>query len=423
MTEKGQSEPNSTGKRPRLVVYSTLFPHAGRPSAGLFIRERMFRVAQRLPLVVVSPQPWFPFQGLIRRWRPHFRPPALRREVQEGIEVFFPRFLSVPGLGKGLDGLLMALGSLATMRRLKRRFGFDIIDAHFAYPDGYAATLLGRWFGVPVTVTLRGTEVPQSRVPVLRRRITQALACANRVFSVSESLRRHVVDLGIDPAKVRVVGNGVDVEKFHAMPRAEARHALGIPQDVPVLVSVGGLTERKGFHRVIELLPILRQAFPRLQYLVVGGGSAEGDWGERLRRQVVELGLEDAVRFLGIVPPNELKVPLSAANVFVLATRNEGWANVFLEAMACGLPVVTTDVGGNREVVSRPDLGNIVPFGKADALRVALEDALRKSWDHRAIVEYANANAWERRVDTLCAEFAQVVRLSPAGAMRQESTR
>ena len=128
---------------PRLVVFTTLFPHAGQPVAGLFVRERMFRVAKVLPLTVVAPVPWFPLQGLLRRWKPGFRPAAPRSEVQDGIEVRYPRFFSVPGAFKWLDGFFMALGCLPTMRRLKRSFAFNVIDAHFAYPDGYAATLLG----------------------------------------------------------------------------------------------------------------------------------------------------------------------------------------------------------------------------------------------------------------------------------------
>jgi teichuronic acid biosynthesis glycosyltransferase TuaC len=172
-----------------------------------------------------------------------------------------------------------------------------------------------------------------------------------------------------------------------------------------VLISVGGLVERKGFHRVIECLPSLRERFPGLQYLVVGGASAEGDWGARLRELVTYLKLDDVVRFLGSIAPAELKVPLSAADVFVLATRNEGWANVFLEAMACGLPVVTTDVGGNAEVVSDPELGTIVPFGDGEALRNALERALQTNWDRQRILAYAQANSWEQRVGVLVSNF------------------
>lgn len=401
---------------PRILVFSTLFPSPAQPTAGVFIRERMFRVARRLPLVVVSPRPWFPLQGLIRRFRPHFRVPAPGFELHQGVEIHRPRFLSVPGLFRGLDSLSMALASFRLLRRLQRAERFNLIDAHFAYPDGHAATLLGRWLSVPVSITLRGTEVPLSRTRWRRDLMARGLRDADHVFSVSDSLRRHVGQLGIDPARVEVVGNGVDNDRFHPVPRDEARKALDLPAAAPVLISVGGLVERKGFHRVIECLPALRDAYPGLQYLIVGGPGPEGDWSERLRALVAEHGLQDTVRFLGSIAPDKLKGPLSASDVFVLATRNEGWANVFLEAMACGLPVVTTDVGGNREVVCNDRLGTVVPFGDPGALQAALHDALGRDWDRAAIRAHARANDWEARVDALCAAFDEMLRARVAAA-------
>lgn len=395
-----------------LVVFSSLFPSAARPGAGLFIRERMFRVAAHLPLAVVSPQPWFPGQVLIRRLRPGYRPQAPALEVQQGIRVYHPRFLAVPGVLRSLDGWSMALASLLLLRRLKAE-GARLIDAHFAFPDGEAATWLGRWLGLPVTITLRGTEVPHSRDPGLRPRLVRTLRAAARVFSVSDSLRRLALELGVAAEKTDVVGNGVDVRRFHPVGRAEARARLGLPDDAKVLVSVGGLVERKGMHRVIDCLPALLARHPGLHYLVVGGAGPEGDMRGELEAQARRLGLAERVHFLGEVLPDALKWPLSAADVFVLATRNEGWANVFLEAMACGLPVVTTDVGGNREVVCRDELGSVVPFGDAAALQRALDTALAREWDRAAILAYAQANQWDRRVAQLLRAYAPL--LAPAG--------
>lgn len=395
----------TTAGGPRLIVFSSLFPSSVQPHAGLFIRERMFRVARHLPLVVVSPRPWFPGQALIRRLRPGYRPQPGRLEQQQGIEVHFPRFFALPGLLRQLDGFMMALASLATLWRLKRQ-GYNLIDAHFAYPDGYAATLLGRWLGLPTSITLRGTEVPHNRNPALRMRVAKALARATRVFSVSDSLRQLAISLGMPAAKGRVIGNGIDLDRFQPVPRDAARRRFGLSDDAKVLVSVGALVERKGFHRVIECLPELLVDEPNLQYLIVGGANPEGDMLPELRAQVATAGLEAQVHFLGALPPEELKWPLSAADVFVLATRNEGWANVFLEAMACGLPVVATDVGGNREVVCRPELGTIVPFGERAALTTALRDALRRAWPREAILDYAAENAWDTRVRILLEEFS-----------------
>lgn len=391
-----------------LVVFSSLFPSAVRPGAGLFIRERMFRVAQHRLLVVVSPQPWFPGQSLIRRLRPGYRPQAPSMEIQAGIRVYHPRFLSVPGLLRQLDGWSMALGSFLLLKRLKAE-GARLIDAHFTYPDGEAATRLGRWLGLPVTITLRGTEVPHSKNPALRPRLARTLKAAAHVFSVSDSLRRLAVELGALAEKTEVVGNGVDTERFHPVGRTAARNRYGLPENAKVMVSVGALVERKGMHRVIDCLPQLIKHHPNLHYLIVGGGSPEGDNRAELTAQVARLGLAGHVHFLGALPPDELKWPLSASDVFVLATRNEGWANVFLEAMACGLPVVTTDVGGNAEVVCRDELGSIVPYGDTAALQQALDAALNKDWDRTAILDYARANQWDKRVAQLCCEFSHLI--------------
>lgn len=397
--------PEAPAGAPHVVVLSSLFPHAGQPGAGLFVRERAFRLGERLPLTVVSPVPWFPFQRLLRKLRPGSRPDAPRQETQRGFEVRFPRFLSVPLVLRRLDGLAMALGAWPLLRRLRRDGRLDVIDAHFGYPDGYAAGLLGRWLDVPVTITLRGTESRHAQDPVLRPLLARGLKRADRVFSVSESLRQVALQLGVEPDRTRVVGNGVDIARFSQLPQADCRAALGLPAQGPVLITVGGLVERKGFHRVMAVLPELLQDLPTLKYLVVGGPSPEGDWTEQLKQMARELRLQDCVHFTGPLPPDALRRVLSAADVFVLSTRNEGWANVFLEAMACGLPVVTTDVGGNAEVVCRPELGHVLPFDDAPALAAALKKALRQQWDRAAIRRHAEANVWDRRIDDLMSEF------------------
>ncbi len=400
---------------PPVVVLSRLFPHSGQPGAGLFIRERMFRVARHLPLVVVAPVPWFPGQGLIRRFRPHFRPSAPRFEVQEGIPVYCPRFFSLPGAAKRLDSSFMALACLRLLRRLRRQGAAGIIDAHFGYPDGHAAALLGRWTGLPFTVTFRGTEPRQARTPGLRARLQRTVDGAARVFTVADSLNRLARELASDPAKVQTIPNGVDTRRFRPFPRTGSRRALGLPENGPVLITVGTLVERKGVHRVLAVLPDLRTRFPNLQYLVVGGPGPEGDASVFLRQRARELGIGGAVRFLGPVPPERLSLPLSSADVFVLATRNEGWANVFLEAMACGLPVVTTDVGGNREVVTGDHLGQVVPFGDQTALGKALGQVLEADWDRTAIRRHAEKNGWEGRVAALVCALREVDESEGAG--------
>ncbi len=398
--DRGGNTPD--GRRSmHVVVLSNLFPSAVQPVAGLFVRERMFRLGQRVNLCVVAPAPWFPLQGVLRFFRHHFRPGAPRYEKQSGFDVWYPRFFSFPGVLKSFDAILMALGAYPRMRALRRAGRLDLIDAHFAFPDGCAAVMLGRWLGVPVSVTLRGSEVRQARDPYLARRLAAGLHGAQRIFAVAGSLKTVAVNLGIPAEKIEVVGNGVDAELFAPIERSLARTRLQIADNSKVLVSVGGLVPGKGFHRVIEVLPALVQRFPGLVYLVVGGPSLAGDMRAALAAQVERLDLSDHVRFMGQIPPQELAGILSAADVFVLATANEGWANVFLEAMACGLPVVTTEVGGNREVVCSAEVGTLVPFGDAVALREAVATALEHPWDRQAIRRFAERNSWTPRIDQI----------------------
>ncbi|MTW21191.1 glycosyltransferase [Allochromatium palmeri] len=402
-------EPIGQNRRSHIVVLSSLFPSRLQPQAGLFVRERMFRVSEHIPVAVIAPTPWFPFQSILRRWRPHFRPGAPHYERQDAHDVWYPRFISIPSLLKQFDGLAMALGAWPRLRALHRAGRLDLIDAHFGYPEGYAAVKLGRWLGVPVTITLRGTEARHARDPKLAPLLKSALEDATHIFAVAESLKQVAIELGVPSSKIEVIGNGVDTQRFRPFDRQQARTQLGLPADAPILISVGGLVERKGFHRVIAHLPRLIEHWPNILYLIVGGPSAEGNNRSELETLAAQLGVEQHVRFLGTVAPDQLAIPLSAADVFVLSTRNEGWANVFLEAMACGLPVVTTDVGGNREVVSDPRLGIVVPFDDSGALLAALADALARDWDRAAIRRYAETNDWGERVARLCLALNRII--------------
>lgn len=412
------SERRADMTRPRIAVLSSVFPSAGQPLLGLFVRERMFRVAKHADIVVISPLPWFPGQSILGRFKAAFRPGAPALEVQDGIAVYHPRFVSVPGLLKFLDGPLEAVAAYFCIRRLGGRSRFDLIDAHFVHPDGVAAWLVGRFLSIPYTITLRGqlAWLPKTRLRMALAR--RAMAGAAMIFTVSASLRRSAIELGAAPGRVRVMANGVNLHRFYPEDRAAARQRLGLSPDDIVLISVGGLSERKGFHRVIEVLPRLVAEHPRLKLLIAGGATAEGDWGPRLRTMTRELGLDDHVRFLGPLPPDELRVAYSSADVFVLATRMEGWANVLLEASACGLPIVTTDVGGNREVVCSDELGTVVPYGDAEALYRALGGSIERRWDRVRIREHAVANSWESRIPMLTAALREAAGVDRAAGLR-----
>jgi glycosyltransferase involved in cell wall biosynthesis len=399
----------------RVLVLSSVYPSATIPTRGIFVHERTRHLSPVDEIEVVAPVAWFPLNRLLRGSERALVPPA---EVRDGVPVLHPRFVSIPRIGKSLDGLLYFVSVAPVLMRLRRRFRFDLIDAHFAYPDGLAGILLGRVFRVPVVVTLRGTEVRLARSRLRRPQVAKVVREADRVIAVSQSLADLAAALGAPRERLRVIPNGIDGRRFHPGPKAEARRRLGLPAERPLIVSVGGLTERKGHHRVMAALPGLLPRYPGILFAAVGGPSVEGDTGPRLHRLTAELGLEDHVLLPGATPHAEIATWLQAADLFCLATGNEGRPNAVLEALACGLPVVTTDVGGNREIVEPGRDGLLVPFGDAPALESALRSALERGWDHEGISARARSRTWEQAGGQVVATFEETLRTGHGPATR-----
>lgn len=390
----------------RILVLSSVYPSSTSPTRGIFVRERTRHLSVHCAMEVVSPVPWFPLNRVLRGAA---RTEIPRVESQDGITVHHPRYVSVPGVLKSLDGLLYFSCMLPVLSRLMRREPFDLIDAHFAYPDGLAALLLARRLGVPFTVTLRGTEVPLSQLRLRRAQIRRVLRGADRVIGVSQSLADLAGRFGAPVERVRMIPNGIDGGLFRPGSKREAREALALPEGRPLLLSVGGLTDRKGHHRIIQLLPALRAAYPDIMLAIVGGPTVEGDTGPRLRALTGELGLSEHVRLIGPCPHEQIPIWLRAADLFCLATRNEGRPNAVIEALACGLPVITTDVGGNAEIVTHRQDGLLVPFGDPDALLQAVRDGLETRWERDAMSRRARARTWDQTARQVAAEFEAVL--------------
>ncbi|MCL2162579.1 MAG: glycosyltransferase [Betaproteobacteria bacterium] len=399
---------------PHIGVLSSQFPSSVQPELGLSVRERMLRVARRLPLFVVSPTPWVPLEDWIRQnLNPAFRPSMPEYEEQQGIPVWFPRFLTVPGpdVLRLLDGRTMARGAYSRFAALHSAGRLGLIDAHGAYPDGYAGVLLGRWLGVPVTITLHGGEMVCARSSGRVQKLREAFRGAARIFAVSESLRQFALELGVSEDRVEVVGNGVDAECFRPRDRNAARAALGISPTAPVLISSGSGQSfgEKGFNRLIEALPTLSERWPGLVCLLVGSNSLKKNRRAELEALVERLNMKETVRFLDGLPANELPDLLSAADVFVFDTHHEGPVTALIEAMACGLPIVAFDAGANREIVCRSELGELVPFGDPSALKTAIDLALSRTWDRVAIRRHGESYHWDGRVNRLCRAFTEAV--------------
>lgn len=398
----------------RVLGFTTVFPNPVRPQHGLFVQERLRHCAALADLRVVAPRPVFPFPAMAA---------VPRREERAGIAVAHPAFRYIPRYGKWLDGLFLYLSALPTVRRLLRERPADLIDAHFGYPEGFAAVLLGRSFGLPVVITLRGTEpLVAARGPWQRRAIRRALHGASRLIAVSEPLaefaRALVAELPPPHPSVTVIANGVDTARFAPRDQAAARAALGLPAEGRLLVSVGHLSPRKGFHRVLRVMPALLGAAPDLRFAIIGGPGAEADNEAELRRLAADPALAGRVVFAGSRPPEQVAAWLNAADLFVLASDYEGCPNVVWEALACGLPVVAARVGEVPRMV--PDFAGHLIHEADDlpALQAALAAGLAGGHDRAAIRAWAERHGWPgvaaRVLDEWRAAIAGAPRTAPA---------
>lgn len=394
----------SCERRLRLLTFSTLFPHLGAPNHGVFVENRLRHLIDNHPVSsrVVAPVPWFPVEKIgpfsLENWGRFAKAP--RHEIRAGLSIVHPRYLVLPKIGMPIAPTLLYAATVKTLGRLAREEPFDVIDAHYLYPDGVAAVLLGRRFNKPVVITARGsdvTQLPEFAVP--RRWIRWAMHQADALISVSVGLKTAMVQLGARPDKISVLRNGVDLQAFQPLDRSAARARLGLTGKT--LLSVGLLNERKGHHRIIEALALL----PEWQLLIVGDGPDR----RRLEQLAVARGVADRVQLLGARPHAELPQFYSGADALVLASSREGWANVLLEAMACGTPVVASNIPGNPEVVQQPAAGVIMventPEGVAVGVR-QLQEMRRPSVETRA---YAERFSWDATSNGQMAVFRRVL--------------
>jgi glycosyltransferase involved in cell wall biosynthesis len=373
-----------------VLVFTTLYPNNITPNHGVFIKERITHYAKLdgCNVKVVAPIPYFP--GIKINWRWKFSQ-VLLIEVRDGIEVHHPRYYMVPKVGMCLYGLTLFLSVLRTIGKIRQSFDFDLIDAHFVYPDGFAAVLLGYWFGKPVVVSARGSDINRYvSFPLISRLLQCTLNRASKVIAVSQSLKEGMVRLGISREKIAVISNGVDTKKFRAVSKGAARDQLCLPRDQKVILCVGHLTFNKGFHLLIKATASIVQEFPDVHLIIIGDGALR----KKLEKQVSEMNLDPYVSLKGSVPHEDLFLWYSAADLFCLASEREGWPNVILESLACGTPVVATRTDGIPEIITSEELGILTARNElniADAFR----RALRKSWEPKRLIIYAREHSWE----------------------------
>jgi len=385
----------------QILTFTTLYPSQLRPQHGIFVETRLRKLVESgaVGARVVAPCPWFP---LTSRWFGRYslfaRQP--REEIRHGLHVDRPRYLQLPKIGMSAAPLAIFSALLPVLRRqLRGGRGFDLIDAHYFYPDGVAAVLLGRALGRPVVVTARGSDlnvIAEYAAP--RRWIRWSAQQASGLVVVSGGLKRRLVALGVVEERVHVLRNGVDLALFRPVDRDAARRALGLTG--PTLLAVGNLVGLKRHRLMVEALVGL----PATDLLIVGEGP------ERVALEALarERQVGARVRLLGHLPQDRLPEIYSAADLLLLVSTHEGWPNVLLESMACGTPVIVSDIDGIADIVAAPEAGRIVQQPTPDRLAMAAREFLAALPARAATRAYAECFDWQSTTEGQIALFREI---------------
>lgn len=341
----------------RVLEVCQEFPNRYYPQLGTFIKQSIDSIAnQKVDITVVSPKPLvLPFSAF-----PYHNFSKLPRiEHTEKYDLHYPRYVyAVPKkYFYPITGISYAhFVSRYAIKNIKPKP--DLIHAHFSYPDGFGMIGLAKKWNIPLVISALGTIERKVAYEgsYTSRQIIKAMNFADKVLSVSEDLKLHIVNLGIDENNVIVVPNGVDTEKFKPAGKENARKLLNLPLDKNIILFVGALRSIKGVDYLIEAAKNFVDSNTEL-YLV---GRDDG-LKKSLKKMAQDFKITDFIKFIGPVNHEDIPLWISASDILVLPSLSEGRPNVVLEALACEVPVVATDVGGIPELIINGETGYLVP--------------------------------------------------------------
>lgn len=368
----------------KILSFSYCFPNESNPTWGMFVYQRLAALACLEELRVCSPVPWFP--GVTKDAG------CAESRSWKDLEVYRPRFFYIPRFLKNTDARLYARGLKPWLTKLCLSWRPDLLDAHFVWPDGVGVALLARKLGIPYVITLRGKIYECLKVPSQSRQCADALRGAAAVISVSSKMAEEAHKLRVPRQRLYVVTNGIDRKHFYPRDKSECRRLLGLPETGRLLVSVAHLGHRKGHHETIRSLA----ALPTDVRLVIVGGPAQGGTEDTLLEVARSAGVEDRLILTGRQPFDKIPLCYNAADISVLASYREGCPNAVLESLACGTPVVATDVGAVPDILPVPAAGRMVPAEQVEPLSNALAEVLQQSWDAEEVVHASGVRSWDQ---------------------------
>ena len=377
----------------QILTFSSLYPNNVDPSHGIFVERRLRELTSRTDIrsTVISPVPWFPFQAKI--FGDYAAMAAIpKSDRRYGIDILYPRFPLIPRIGMNTAAKFMSMACKRSVRGCLRERGVQLIDAHYFYPDGVAASLLARELDLPYCITARGSDINLiAKYAAPRRQMLQAAHGASALVTVSEALAEAMQGMGMPSEKIHVLRNGVDLDFFSpGRGRQQGSHASS---SCPTFLSIGALKKAKGHDIAIRFVSQLAEA----RLVIIGRGPEEAT----LRHLADQLGVGRRVVFTGTLDPEALRQWYRDADAVILMSEREGMPNVILESLACGTPVLATSVGGVPEILTDSSCGQMVSDRNADALSDAWQDLSLRGIDSEKIQRFASRLSWKDTIDKL----------------------
>lgn len=390
-----EAYPAAGSERRKVLVLSRNYPSDSMPLLGSWVEQWARATSRRADVRVVAPVPYcppVPSRLAISRFR---RMPI--REIMNGVPVAHPRFLSGPGYSlHSFESRLWNLSLTPEFDRLREEFRFELIHAHFSYPDGAVAVALGRRYGVPVIITEHARWRPwMDKYPTVRRIAVDASSQAAYHTAVSSFVRKLIREYTGDSPHLIVTHLGVDGSVFTPVVDESQR-------SIDQIVYVGRLHLVKGVDILLRAMHLLVRRRPTLRLLLIGGNfyAATIKEVESIRKIAGELQLGSHVEFAGPQPQKAVADAIRRSALLVLPSRSETFGSVLVEALASGTPVVATQSGGPEDIVTN-EVGRLVPKEDPDALAAAIDHTLDslERYPSAALREYALARfSWDRVV-------------------------
>jgi teichuronic acid biosynthesis glycosyltransferase TuaC len=363
-----------TISRVRIAVATHFFPTSTQPHRGLPIYQLTRALSSIVDVQVFCVDPLYPSYKLLQQ-RTFLNPAGDASYTVPGVKVKYLHYHALPFLSRGFNGYNCARVLTSPMRDFRP----DIIIGYFIYPSGFAALTVAETLKVPVIVGALGSDLRgiSNFTRMLSRRTMRK---ASFVVTVSDDLREIAIKHGISPDRTVTIHNGCDFDIFHPADRGAARAELHVEPAAELIVFTGRLVPGKGLRELLQAVAILAPSHPRLRLVCIG----EGVMDQELRQRASQPDLRGYVKFLGNLNADQIARWLAASNVFCLPSYSEGCPNVIIEALACGRPVVATNVGGIPELMDSR-CGILVPPRDAKALADALAKTLEYPWNQDQI--------------------------------------